>query len=263
MAMKSPQAGAMPLSAAWRSCVPVRTVSTTPLPLYHANSGVLSLFGAILTGNCQIQAERFHPKRWWREIAETKATVVHYLGIIAAMLHSQPTDAYERSHTVRFGLGAGVEPQLHRAIERRFGFPPDRSLGDDGDGARPGGLPRASPGRHARVRAGDPRGGSSRDRRSGARCPPTDSPASCCFRHSEATPRRGCFSGYLNDDAATEQAWRGGWFHTGDVVLRDPDGMLHFVDRKKNIIRRSGENIAAAEVEAVFIDPTRMSSKPP
>jgi crotonobetaine/carnitine-CoA ligase len=73
------------------------------------------------------------------------------------------------------------------------------------------------------------------------------------FRHSAATPRRGCFSGYLNDAAATEEAWRGGWFHTGDVVLRGPDGMLHFVDRKKNIIRRSGENIAAAEVEAALL----------
>ena len=73
------------------------------------------------------------------------------------------------------------------------------------------------------------------------------------MRHSAATPRRGCFSGYLDDAAATEAAWRGGWFHTGDVVSRGPDGMLHFVDRKKNIIRRSGENIAAAEVEAVLL----------
>ena len=59
--------------------------------------------------------------------------------------------------------------------------------------------------------------------------------------------------GYLKDEAATEAAWRGGWFHTGDVVWRGPDGMLHFVDRKKNIIRRSGENIAAAEVEALLL----------
>ena len=51
---------------------------------------------------------------------------------------------------------------------------------------------------------------------------------------------------------ATEDAWRGGWFHTGDVVRQMPDGMLVFVDRKKNIIRRAGENIAAAEVEAVL-----------
>jgi crotonobetaine/carnitine-CoA ligase len=54
-----------------------------PLPLYHANAGVVSLMGAILTGNCQIQPDRFHPQRWWREVAETGATVVHYLGVIA------------------------------------------------------------------------------------------------------------------------------------------------------------------------------------
>src|SRR5205807_2573437 len=63
-------------------------------------------------------------------------------------------------------------------------------------------------------------------------------------------PRRGFFAGYLKDPAATEEAWQSGWFHTGDVVRQTPDGMLVFVDRKKNIIRRAGENIAAAEVEA-------------
>ncbi|PYM21063.1 MAG: long-chain fatty acid--CoA ligase, partial [Candidatus Rokuibacteriota bacterium] len=66
-------------------------------------------------------------------------------------------------------------------------------------------------------------------------------------------PRHGFFSGYLKNREATEEAWRGGWFHTGDVVRRMDDGMLVFVDRKKNIIRRSGENIAAAEVEAVLL----------
>jgi crotonobetaine/carnitine-CoA ligase len=71
-------------------------------------------------------------------------------------------------------------------------------------------------------------------------------------RHSAATPRKDFFSGYLDDQVATETAWRGGWFHTGDIVSRDPDGLLHFVDRRKNIIRRSGENIAAAEVEALL-----------
>jgi acyl-coenzyme A synthetase/AMP-(fatty) acid ligase len=65
-------------------------------------------------------------------------------------------------------------------------------------------------------------------------------------------PRHAFFSGYLKNDEATEEVWRGGWFHTGDVVRRMADGMLVFVDRKKNIIRRSGENIAAAEVEAVL-----------
>ena len=63
-----------------------------PLPLYHANAGVVSLMGAICTGNCQIQPDRFHPQRWWREIAETRATVVHYLGIIAPLLLGQPAE---------------------------------------------------------------------------------------------------------------------------------------------------------------------------
>ena len=62
--------------------------------------------------------------------------------------------------------------------------------------------------------------------------------------------RKGFFSSYLKNEEATEEEWRNGWFHTGDAVARDEDGIFYFVDRKKNIIRRSGENIAAAEVEA-------------
>jgi crotonobetaine/carnitine-CoA ligase len=81
---------------------------------------------------------------------------------------------------------------------------------------------------------------------------PMDAEGELVVRHSAEAPRRGFFSGYLKNAAATEEAWRGGWFHTGDVVRQDASGMLYFVDRKKHIIRRSGENIAAAEVEAVL-----------
>ena len=58
--------------------------------------------------------------------------------------------------------------------------------------------------------------------------------------------------GYLKDEAATQEAWADGWFHTGDMVRRESDGSLCFVDRKKNVIRRSGENISAVEVESVL-----------
>ncbi|HWE16801.1 MAG TPA: AMP-binding protein [Hyphomicrobiaceae bacterium] len=223
-----------------------------PLPLYHVNSGVVSLLGAILTGCCQIQPERFHPQRWWPEVVATRATIVHYLGIVAAMLHSQPPTEDERSHCVRFGLGAGIEPQLHRAVEQRFGFPfieiwgmteMVRILADSSEPRQVGtrAFGRAIPG--VEVRVVDDEDNDVADTAQGE----------MLFRHSAETPRRHCFSGYLKDEAATEAAWRGGWFHTGDVVWRGPDGMLHFVDRKKNIIRRSGENIAAAEVEAVLL----------
>jgi len=62
-------------------------------------------------------------------------------------------------------------------------------------------------------------------------------------------PRFGFFREYLKDPEATAEAWSGGYFHTGDIVSRDEDGDFHFIDRKKNVIRRSGENIAAAELK--------------
>lgn len=222
-----------------------------PLPVYHCNSAVVSFYGALLSGGCQIQPDRFHPNRWWREVKETGATVVHYLGVIVPLLLGRPPAEEERGHSVRFGMGAGVEPQLHAAFEQRFGFPlielwgmtemvrvlrdsvPPRQVGTRAFG-------RPVPG--IEVRVVDP---ADED-------VPRGEPGEMLIRHSAETPRRGFFSGYLKDDAATEQAWRGGWFHTGDTVRQDPDGMLHFVDRKKNIIRRSGENIAAAEVEATL-----------
>ena len=79
-----------------------------------------------------------------------------------------------------------------------------------------------------------------------------ETPGELLVRSAGADPRRHFFSGYLKDPEATEEAWAGGWFHTGDVVRRGADDSLHFVDRKKNVIRRSGENISALEVESVL-----------
>lgn len=58
------------------------------------------------------------------------------------------------------------------------------------------------------------------------------------------------FAGYLNRPEATAEAWRSGWFHTGDLVRQDEDGNYFFVDRKKDAIRRRGENVSSSEVEA-------------
>ena len=81
---------------------------------------------------------------------------------------------------------------------------------------------------------------------------PTSRPASC-WCAPPATIRAQASSRSISAiREATEAAWQGGWFHTGDVVQRDAEGNLFFVDRRKNVIRRSGENIAAAEVESVL-----------
>jgi crotonobetaine/carnitine-CoA ligase len=58
--------------------------------------------------------------------------------------------------------------------------------------------------------------------------------------------------GYFRDPEQTRAAFRDGWFLTGDLVRRDEDGWFHFVSRKKDIIRRRGENIAGAELDRVI-----------
>ena len=222
-----------------------------PLPVYHVNSSVVSFYAAMLNGSCQIQPDRFNPNRWWGEVKQSRATVVHYLGVIVPLLLGRPDDGEERGHTVRFAIGAGVEPQLHAVFEQRFGFPlievwgmteMVRVLLDNTEPRQVGTRAFGRPVPGIEVRVVDEQDHDV----------PSGTPGEMVLRHSAATPRGGFYSGYLKDEAATAQAWRGGCFRTGDTVRQDPDGMLHFVDRKKNIIRRSGENIAAAEVEAVL-----------
>ena len=79
-----------------------------------------------------------------------------------------------------------------------------------------------------------------------------DVPGELLVRATGVDPRQDFFIGYLKDQEATEAAWLDGWFHTGDVVRRSAEGDFHFVDRRKNVIRRSGENISAIEVESVL-----------
>jgi acyl-CoA synthetase (AMP-forming)/AMP-acid ligase II len=229
---------------------PGRDRFLNPLPLFHMNCQAVTLTCAILTANCLVLPERFSPRRWWPDVAASRATVIHYLGVMPPLLLNQPPVPEERGHRIRFGLGAGVEPALHARFEERFGFPLVEVWGMTETGRIL--ADRFEP-RQVDTRAfGRPHGGLEArvvdDRGEDA---PADSEGELLVRWGGPEgPRHGFFAGYLENAEATEEAWRGGWFHTGDVVRRAAGGMLHFVDRKKNIIRRSGENIAAAEVEA-------------
>jgi len=223
-----------------------------PLPLFHMNAQVVTATCAILTANCLAQPERFSPSRWWKDVEGARATIIHYLGVMPPLLLNQPPTPEERSHRVKFGLGAGVEPELHAAFEKRFGFPLVEVWGMTETGRI---YSDCIEPRQITTRAfGRPFGGldakvaDDRDREVARGA---EGELLVRWGGPEGA-RHGFFAGYLKNTEATEEAWRGGWFHTGDVVRQMPDGMLVFLDRKKNIIRRSGENIAAAEVEATL-----------
>ena len=219
-----------------------------PLPSYHINAGIVTFFAALLTGNSLIQPERFSISNWWEDINETEATIFHYLGVIIAVLLSDQTATKASLGKIRVGFGAGVEPALHQEFETRFGIPliecwgmteMCRVLYNNEEPRQIHTRAMGRPREDLQVKVVDEndqevvRG----------------KPGEMVVRHSEKTPRAGAFSGYLNKEKETDEAWENGWFHTGDTVTMDETGMLYFVDRAKNIIRRAGENIAAAEVE--------------
>ncbi len=222
-----------------------------PLPVYHVAAGALCFVTMTLKRGCFIMPGRFSASRWWQEVVSTRATLLHYIGLVPAALLNQPVSPLERAHRVKWALGAGIEPSIHAAFEERFGFPNVEVWGmteiaafmtDDREPRKVGQRAFGRPIRDFEARVVDENDNDV----------PVDTPGELIVRRSGSNPRRGFFAGYLNDPVATETAWRGGWFHTGDVAQRDADGVFYFVDRKKNIIRRSGENIAAGEIEAVL-----------
>ena len=226
----------------------------TPLPVFHMNAMAASFMGMLSVGGCLTVLDRFHPKTWWDDVRASKATCLHYLGVMPSILMKMEPADQDRAHFVRFGFGAGVDPKLHKPFEDRFGFPlcegwamtetglataitnnaPDRLVGHSSLGV---------PGPEMELRIVSD---------AGAEAGPGEQ-GELLVRRAGGKPREGFFSHYYKDEAATLEAWKDGWFRTGDIVRRDAEGRVFFVDRKKNVIRRSGENIAAVDVESVLM----------
>ncbi len=227
----------------------------TPLPAHHMNTLACAFMGMLAAGGCLVPLDRFHPKSWWRAVGEAKATIVHYLGVMPAILLDLPPEpSEEAARHVRFGFGAGVAPRHHAAFEERFGFPLIEAWAMTETGAGACVVANREP-RHLGTRCfGRPEPGLGvRIVDEAGRPVEAGEPGELLVRRLDGDPRAGFFAGYLDDDAETERAWAGGWFHTGDVVRQDEHGFLYFVERRKNIVRRSGENIAAAEVEEALL----------
>ncbi len=225
----------------------------TPLPLSHMNALAFSSMAAILSGGCIVQLDRFHPATWWQSVRNSRATIAHYLGVMPAMLLAAPPSDADREHKLRFGFGAGVDRRHHAPFEERFGLPLLEAWAMTETGAAACIIASREP-RHVgtncfgraeafvETRIIDDKGIDVA----------VDTPGELLVRAAGADPRKDFFLDYLKDETATEEVWADGWFHTGDVVRRSAAGDFHFVDRKKNVIRRSGENISAIEVESVL-----------
>ena len=190
---------------------------------------------------------RFSATTFWASVNGAGATFFYVLGTMPVFLLKQPPDpAVERAHRVRFVACSGIVPQLHAAFEARWGVPWREAFGmtetgvdlvvpiDDVSSVGSGAAGKPIPGKEAKVVDID--GVPLADGQVGE----------LCLRGS------GMMLGYWNKPEATAERMQDGWMHTGDLASRDAKGYYHIVGRLKDMIRRGGENISAAEVEGVM-----------
>ena len=211
----------------------------TPLPLFHGLSSRMCMLPALVLGAQVVLDQRFSASRYWQQAAACKATLGYVVHALVPLLKAQPPGVHDRAH----GLRAVFNAPHDLDFEARFGVRaleafamtetsyllynpyPQRELGstgrahedwelalfDDNDMPVPPGKAGELVGR----------------------------------------PRKPyiAMQGYLNQPQATLDAWRNLWFHTGDILRCDAAGNYFYVDRKKERIRRRGENVSSSEVE--------------
>jgi crotonobetaine/carnitine-CoA ligase len=213
----------------------------TSLPLFHGNALLISMLGSIVLDASFALGERFRAATHFAQCQRYGAVEFNTLGGMITLLMKQPPSPSDRDHQVRVVLSAGCPAELWTPFEERFGV---RLVEFYGLVDAPGLLLNAE----GRVGAmGKPVGNTEFRVVDDHDQPlPPGHVGELVFRTPE-----GPSSHYHNRPEDTEAAWRGGWFHTGDLATMDNDGFFYYRGRKKESIRRLGENISAWEIETV------------
>ncbi|MFT4768567.1 MAG: crotonobetaine/carnitine-CoA ligase [Glaciecola sp.] len=215
------------------------------MPLFHIGGmGIISVM--LARGGSIAVMETFDTERFWPFVRETKTSAAFLLGVMATFLLKQPPSPDDQNHSLRLAF---MVPMTEAAgdLHTRFGMdiytifnmteisspivsdPNPTSRGTCGK-KREGVDVRLVDENDCEVAIGNV----------GEMLVRTDRPW-------------GMNSGYYKNPAATSEAWRNGWFHTGDCFRQDDEGYYYFVDRRKDAIRRRGENISSFEVEAEVV----------
>lgn len=212
----------------------------------HAHFGSKAIpYLAAMTGGQVVIRTRFSLSSFWQDIERFGITTASLVGTMADMLMQSPESPSERT-TLKNMFMAPLGPSYMKFSER-FGARictvynstengvPICSGWNPSNARIVGRLRQGYPGFEVRIV-------DENDIEL-----PDGVPGECIVRSSVPWTMN---AGYFNNPQATAAAWRNGWFHTGDALMRQPDGDYVFVDRLKDVIRRRGENISSYEVEA-------------
>ena len=218
-------------------------------PLFHGNA-----WGAVVTalqaGGTVAYPVSFRAKDFWDLVESTGATVLYTLGTSLSYLLTPPPSQRERSSGLRVILGLGSAPIRDRIIDR-FGVAHVAEC----FGSTDAGVVTITPLGEA------PREGSAGPPVPGVEIVVRDDagnslPQGEIGEITIASPHR--MAEYFRDPEQTAAALRDGWFFTGDLGYLDADGWLYFVDRKRDVIRRGGENMSSVQIEKTLREHPRV-----
>jgi crotonobetaine/carnitine-CoA ligase len=203
---------------------------------------------ALQGGTELVVLDGFHPTTFMRSVAEHAVTTFYCLAAMPVLLLKQPPADHDREHRLQRVFCSAIPPQQHAALEQRWGVPWFELFGmtetglnivvfpDEHDELVGSGSLGSVVG-HCEARIADDVGNELPDGDVG-----------------ELQLRGlGFMDGYWADPEATARFFAGGWAHTGDLAERDPAGRFTLRGRRKDMIRRAGENVAAVEVESTLV----------
>ena len=222
------------------------------LPMFHINALFYSLAGALAAGATLILVPRFSASSFWHEVARTRATEANTIAAVTNILLRRPRSEFVPGHALRKIYGAPFSAETYAVFDREFGVP--TLIEGYGMSEIPGVLNNPFEGPHRVGSMGRPSVHPDPDvALAQLRIVDDDGhelPNGETGELAVKTPL--VMQGYYRDPEQTAAAFRDGWFLTGDLARRDDDGYYWFVARKKDIIRKRGENISGAELDRVI-----------
>lgn len=206
-----------------------------------------NVVAALRSGAHLVLLDGFHPTTFMRDVARFGVTVFYCLGVMPTLLLKQPPAVHDRGHSLKRVACSAIPAEHHAAIEERWGAPWFELFGMTESGVNIG----VSDEDH--------------DQAMGTSC------IGRALWHNEAMvvdefdrevgPNEvgelvfrglGFMEGYHDDPEATAEFFRNGWAHSGDLCSVDEGGLIFYRGRRKEMIRRGGENIAPAEIETAL-----------
>ncbi|MFH0730398.1 MAG: AMP-binding protein [Pseudomonadota bacterium] len=219
----------------------------TFLPLFHGNSQMLAVMNAVVADSQLVLRDRFKASSFWDEIRHYGATQFNYLGAVMTILSKQPPKDDDADNPVKICIGAACPADVMKQMEERFKIKCLEGFGLTEAGIcmhwtvndrKPGSCGKVID-KYYEVKLVDDEDNEVTDGTTGEIVVRPKTPFIM-------------MSGYYELPEKTLESYRNLWFHSGDWAKKDEEGYFYFVDRKKDAIRRRGENISSFEVEKVI-----------